>query len=143
MATFSSTRRFNRLPRIATAMVDKISKVNRAAGFNVQQRAVMSFSGTKHGNRYRLAGWRGNIIHQASMPGEPPAVMYGNLSNSIFVDAPDAFTVFVYTTDEKAPYLEYGTTIMEARPWLVPAMDEESRAYTKALQLALQLATKA
>jgi HK97 gp10 family phage protein len=61
----------------------------------------------------------------ASQPGSPPNTDTGNLVRSISVErlGKDAVTV---GSRDSAPYgkwLEYGTSRMEARPWLIPAFN--------------------
>lgn len=61
--------------------------------------------------------------HTASSPGEPPAVDTGRLRNSID-HAIGADHVDVGSSVAYAPYLEYGTSRMAARPFMRPAIAE-------------------
>lgn len=64
--------------------------------------------------------WYGG--HQASAPGEMPAIDTGALVNSIqtLVRGTEGA---VYTNQEYAPHLEYGTVNMAARPFMTPAAE--------------------
>lgn len=92
-----------------------------AAGLIVQnaaRRAVLD--GPKTGTIYNP---RGKVVHQASAPGEAPASDTGRLVNSIVmrVDEGDLIALITAGT-EYAPYLEFGTRKMAARPFLNPAL---------------------
>lgn len=92
-----------------------------AAGLIVQnaaRRAVLD--GPKTGAIYNP---RGKVVHQASAPGEAPASDTGRLVNSIVmrVDEGDLIALITAGT-EYAPYLEFGTRKMAARPFLNPAL---------------------
>lgn len=65
-----------------------------------------------------------------SKPGEPPRVQTGTLKRSITTDFSDLgrFIGRVGTNVEYAPYLEFGTSRMAARPFLRPAVHRASRA---------------
>ena len=62
--------------------------------------------------------------HQASAPGEMPAIDPGNLANSITSEYDGPTGAVVYTNVGYAPDLEYGTVHMEARPFFTPAAEE-------------------
>lgn len=62
--------------------------------------------------------------HQASAPGQMPATDTGNLAGSMQHELDRSKGVgYYYTSVEYAPYLEYGTTRMLARPFLTPAAE--------------------
>ena len=67
---------------------------------------------------------RGSRSHRASAPGQPPAIDTGNLINSIEVGDVTPTQATLGVGAEYAEYLEFGTSRMEARPFLRPAMDE-------------------
>lgn len=70
------------------------------------------------GRTYRRRG----IEHTASAPGYPPNSDRGTLVQSIQFEADDEEAV-VGTNLKYGEYLEFGTSKMEARPWLFPALD--------------------
>lgn len=76
--------------------------------------------------------------HRASAPGETPAVDTGNLVNSIMselVSSSDTDALAnVGTGVEYAEFLEFGTSRMEARPFMRPAYDENLGQITETVQ---------
>lgn len=78
----------------------------------------------------------GGVEHQASAPGEPPAVDTGQLRNSISStsgeDASGPY-VDVGTNLEKAGYLEFGTSTIEPRPFMRPAIESATPKMAQAL----------
>lgn len=81
------------------------------------------------GERSGVVYVRGNVEHQASAPGEPPATDTGNLLNSIQSDISDAsrLEVYVEAQAEYAGALEFGTFKMAPRPFLRPALSNVRR----------------
>lgn len=97
--------------------------------------------------RVYVKGKNKDIVHQASSPGDPPAVDTGRLQSSIStnwtgsgmargvvgskassedgvgVPNSDGFHVLVGTNVEYAPFLEFGTRRMAARPFVRPIFD--------------------
>lgn len=101
-------------------------------------RETLSRRGT--GRVYRR-GKRGRT-HQASAPGEPPAVDTGRLRNSIAMKGPtwegDAVTGEVGTNVEYAARLEFGGTDsrgvrIAARPYMRPALEQAAPAIERRL----------
>ena len=92
--------------------------------------------------------------HQASAPGEPPAVDEGELRSSVTHnvtgrpgrDLPDPggsktlVKGYTGTNLEKGPYLEFGTSRMKARPWLYPKIVEEATEVAKLIQNVIKRA---
>lgn len=81
-------------------------------------RMVDHMSERKGGRFYAGTG------HQASYPGEAPAIDTGNLANSLYVRRIKLGEWEVGATAEYAPHLEFGTTRMEARPFFVRSIKE-------------------
>lgn len=60
--------------------------------------------------------------HQASAPGEAPATNTGDLARSVKIRRDgDGKTWYIVAGASYASYLEFGTEIMEARPFMTPA----------------------
>lgn len=80
--------------------------------------------GPKTGIVYRRRG----RSHQASAPGEPPATMTGELAQSIEVDE-DATSKSAYAVAGSpwAKWLEFGTRMMAARPFMRAALENVRR----------------
>ena len=82
--------------------------------------------------------------HHPSMPGNPPAPDTGNLRQSIRYEVHgEGKEVYglVGSTQKDPPYgayLEYGTSKVEPRPWLRPAMRENEGFVRNALAKAVR-----
>lgn len=70
---------------------------------------------------------RGNVLHRASAPGEPPAIDTATLLNSISSEVtsqkPRRAVAITGPNTEYAAPLELGTSRMAARPYMRPAAD--------------------
>lgn len=62
------------------------------------------------------------VPHRASAPGEAPATDTGKLLSSIVGDA-QGLKAWVEARSVYAPWLEYGTRHMQARPFMLPAIE--------------------
>jgi HK97 gp10 family phage protein len=96
------------------------------AAIDTRNEAVAAIQrGPKTGSVYPAVRGRRGSAHQASAPGEPPATDTGTLVRSVrWVEAPAAREWRVGTAVQYGAYLEFGTSRMEARPWLFPAVQE-------------------
>ena len=89
----------------------------------------------------RTAGGRSRRTHQASSPGNPPALQTGRLMRSITVTLERiALAAEVGTNVEYAKWLEEGTVKMQARPFLKPAFDKHIPAFLAGLTKILSKA---
>jgi HK97 gp10 family phage protein len=92
-------------------------------GVLVSNRVRQKLSTPGTGRTYR----RASVVHVASAPGKPPAVDTGRLRASYTwrtgVDARGPY-VEIGTNVLYAPFLEFGTRRMAARPHLRPAVNE-------------------
>lgn len=74
--------------------------------------------------------------HQASAPGEAPKTDFGILAGSISaVKVGD--DVHVGTDVKYGRYLEFGTSNMAPRPWLIPSKEQSQRAVSQQFRKAL------
>jgi HK97 gp10 family phage protein len=69
---------------------------------------------------------RGGITHQASAPGEYPMSDTGRLASNIITLLPSGSSIEgqVGTNIEYGTFLEFGTSRMAARPWLMPSFEK-------------------
>lgn len=113
-------RRLKRYADRAPLIVDQL--LTKAA-FHVQNVAITSIQQSPStGRQYR----RGSTFHTASSPGEAPATDTGNLVRNITVEK-KAVMHYDVGSRKNAPYgfwLEFGTSKMDARPWLTPAVNQ-------------------
>jgi len=126
--------RIEQMPR-TTAM----NRALTAGAYVVETNAKLLINtGTKSGNAYI----RGGKTHVASAPGEAPATDTGMLVNSISTYSPLGAmnTVVVGATAEYAVYLEFGTSRMEARPFMRPALQDNLDNVVKAIKNELSRA---
>jgi HK97 gp10 family phage protein len=89
---------------------------------------------------------RGKKVHQASAPGEPPAVDTGRLRSSIGHDETqilgETISVRVGTNVDYATPLEYGSYKVKPRPFMRPALEEAKPEMSDAVTAELQHATR-
>ena len=73
--------------------------------------------------RIYYRGVNNDIVHQASAPGQAPAVDTGRLRANIdSVMMPGNQRVLIGTPEDYAPYLEFGTSRIKPRPFFRPAV---------------------
>lgn len=94
--------------------------------------------GPKTGRIYR----RGNILHQASAPGQAPATDTGFLVASIDYTKQDKLTAVVGSRLVYAAYLEFGTMKMAPRPAWRPAVEKMKPEFERRIREALRRANR-
>lgn len=69
---------------------------------------------------------RGAVTHQASAPGEYPMTDTGRLASNVITLLPSGSSIEgqVGTNIEYGTFLEFGTSRMAARPWLLPSFEK-------------------
>lgn len=108
---------FNRFPQISAQMRARAGEVVQETTQDIDADIKERMQGPKSGALYPRPGkW-----HQASAPGEAPAVDYGFLANSMQMEFPRQLLGVVYTNQDYAAPLEYGTGRVAARPFMTPA----------------------
>jgi HK97 gp10 family phage protein len=125
-------RRLKALKNVQRTQV--LGKTVMSGAFLLEGKVKESIGAEKHGIAYGT--------HVASAPGETPAVLTGNLLNSIgsrLIEASDiSARAAVGTNAEYAAALEYGTSHIAARPYLRPAVDENAENIVGAMETILQ-----
>ncbi len=124
----------NNISGVIKEINDHIKERMADACVAVRLKAIDSMKEPKHGVVYTTyffsAG--GKVIpigtrwkpHQASAPGEAPAIDTGELAQSINIRVSDDGGTGEVGTDKKhGLYMEYGTSRVAARPWLKPAFE--------------------
>jgi hypothetical protein len=106
MANEFKSNLINLADSLQAVVIGVVVKDGKVAVENIKQRMRSGKSGRIYNG------------HQASAPGESPAVDSGALINSLDVIQVSNSDVAVYSSDPKAPLLEYGTSKMAARPFL-------------------------
>jgi len=131
-------RNFAELSKKYTA---EVAKSLVASGQLVRTDAIKSIQTISSGEqvtRYRLGG--GKKTHTVSIPNDPPNTDTGRLVSSVQVEV-RADDVYVGTNVEYAPWLEFGTQKMAARPWLFPALERNREAIKGLIAKAMRKVT--
>lgn len=90
--------------------------------------------GPKSGRTYQ----RGGVTHQASAPGEYPATDRGRLVSGVRIEQASPLDIRVGTNVMYGPMLEFGTSRMAARPWLVPSFERAKIGVAAELRARLE-----
>jgi hypothetical protein len=118
---------------------DALSKVVIATGIELRGDIVKKYQrGPASGRVYQ----RGNIIHQASAPGEAPATDTGRLASSVEFRTQNRFNATVGSNVVYGAFLEWGTRNIAPRPAWRPAVEDAGPKYVKRLEDALQKVMK-
>lgn len=82
--------------------------------------------------------------HTASAPGAYPATDTGRLASSVRMILPTASTIVgeVGTAVKYGAWLEFGTSRMAARPWLLPSFERAKVGVEKEMKLRIEALTK-
>jgi phage gpG-like protein len=106
----------NRLPEIIRKLPVETRQIVQETVFDIEGRIKIDMASAKSGQMYG--------DHQASAPGEAPAVDTSALINSIQTEV-NGSEGEVYTNAEYAVHLEYGAPMnnLEPRPFMTPAAE--------------------
>lgn len=120
---------------IGESMVREIDAECERTAEEIQARAMIAIQNPpKSGRIYR----RGNVLHQASAPGEAPATDIGALAANVTVkrDAPADWST-TWNQEYAAP-LEYGTPKILPRPFARPAVEAVRERFMDAIRKILE-----
>lgn len=115
MAKIAFRLTYNRLPEIARKFPQATKQLVEDALADAEMNIKDEMAAAKSGRWYDG--------HQASAPGEAPAIDSGELVESLEVTDVIDGEGAIGTNAEHAEYLEYGTSKMAARPFMTPAGD--------------------
>lgn len=99
---------------------------------DVEAETKLSMAEPKHGRQYSRTKPT-KRTHQASAPGEAPAIDFSHLENSIQTHVED-LEAAVGTNSETAPLLEFGGAKIAARPFLQPAIEKVRPGFEAAIR---------
>ena len=121
----------NKFAAIARALPREVSEICEESAKAIAADAMASMGEPKTGRIYQI----GNVDHQASAPGESPAIDTGLLA-SIQTEQDGQTTWVTYTTAEYAAHLEYGAPAagIAPRPFFTPATEPERPRFIRALE---------
>lgn len=120
---------YNNFEAIARKLPQAVSRHVRETCLGIQADIAVGMSGPHSGAIYG--------DHQASAPGEMPAIDSGHLAASIQVEAePNSTVGYVYTDVEYAPFLEAGAPNagIEPRPFMAPATEGRAGEFIDSLR---------
>lgn len=83
---------------------------------------------------------RGTVKHVASKPGSPPNQDRGTLTRNIRVTMNDDLTADVSSNAPYSAALEFGTSNIDARPFMTPAVEGQRVKHKERLQKAIMMA---
>lgn len=121
----------NKFPAITRALPRVVSNICETSAKAIGADAMASMAEPKSGRLYDVGGV---AEHQASAPGEAPAIDTGFLAQ--IQTEPDGSAWVTYTTAEQASALEFGSTTQKIlpRPFFIPATERERPNFLAALQ---------
>jgi HK97 gp10 family phage protein len=128
------------LKRINEQADREITNAVKAAGLAIRGHAMKSIQrGAKTGEVYDKTTPR--RTHRASAPGQSPATDTGRLVNSLRSDV-SGKTATVSANTTYAAALEFGTSKMKPRPYLIPAVEMERPHFERRMREAIAKASK-
>lgn len=83
---------------------------------------------------------RGNVLHQASAPGQAPMSDTGTLAGSVYHEREGELSAIAGSRMAYAAYLEFGTTHMAPRPVWTPVAHEAEAEFRQRVETALGVA---
>ena len=108
------------LEKVKEDLENNMQEVLLGGGQLIRGEAIRSIqSGAKSGKTYKR--YNPTRTHKSSAPGEAPASDTGNLVRNIRVKQKTQDIVTVESRASYSKFLEYGTSKMQARPFLFPA----------------------
>lgn len=134
MISINIRTKYNNIPRIAASVRPLVSQVVRKTAHDVEADVKNEMRAPKSGRLYR----RGTGSHQASAPGQAPAVDMGGLINSIQVKTVTDLTSTVGTNLGYAAPLEFGSRKVAPRPVWRPVIEKHRAPFIAALTLVLR-----
>jgi HK97 gp10 family phage protein len=128
------------LRRVGAEAEREVLDAVRVTAQMVRSNAQKSIArGTKSGAYYDKTNPR--RTHRASGPGEAPASDTGRLIGSIRADV-SGKSASVIADTVYAAALEFGTSKIAARPFMIPAMEAERPAWDRRLRAVIDKAAK-
>ena len=129
------------LRRLSGDLREEAGKAVLATAIEMRADIVKSIQrGPASGRTYKKSN--PTRTHTASAPGQPPMSDTGRLANSITFDRLGDLTASVGSALNYAPWLEYGTSRMAARPFFRPAVERMRPKYIGKLEELIGRAMK-
>ena len=120
------------LNRLQKDMEVPFQEIVKGGGQFIRGEAIKSIqTGSKSGVMYQMYNPRRE--HRASAPGEAPASDTGNLVSKIIVKQKSKNITNVESNADYSAFLEYGTSKMEPRPFMLPAFEKSKKPIINAV----------
>lgn len=125
------------LQRLGAVAEEVIEETLFDIATDTQAEAVKGINGPpKSGRVYQKSN--PNRTHTASAPGQYPASDTGRLASSVRM-LPDGPVAYVVGTNVAyGPMLEFGTSRMGARPWLLPSFEKAKIGVEREMRVKLE-----
>ena len=122
----------SQLDKLEKDMEVPFQEIVKGGGQLIRTEAIKSIqTGAKSGIMYQKYNPRRE--HRASAPGQAPASDTGNLVSKIIVKQKTKNVVNVESNADYSAFLEYGTSKMEARPFMLPAFEKSKKPIINAV----------
>ena len=122
----------SQLENLDKQLEPEFQEIVKGGGQLIRGEAIKSIqTGAKSGVMYQKYNPRRE--HRASAPGQAPASDTGNLVSKITVKQKSLNVVHVESNADYSSFLEYGTSKMEARPFMLPAFEKSKKPILNAV----------
>ena len=116
----------SQLDKLEKDMEIPFQEIVKGGGQLIRAEAIKSIqTGAKSGVLYQMYNPRRE--HRASAPGQAPASDTGNLVSKIIVRQKSQDVTSVESNANYSAFLEYGTSKMQARPFMLPAFEKSKK----------------
>lgn len=128
---------FKNIEALKSKAEAETARAVRATAQAIRNDAIISVkSHLSAGNVYT----RGTVKHVASKPGSPPNQDRGTLTRNIRVTMNDDLTADISSNAPYSEALEFGTSNIDARPFMTPAVEGQRVKHKERLQKAIMRA---
>ena len=122
----------SQLNKLEKDMEIPFQEIVKGGGQLIRAEAIKSIqTGAKSGVMYQMYNPRRE--HRASAPGQAPASDTGNLVSKIIVKQKSKNITNVESNADYSAFLEYGTSKMEPRPFMLPAFEKSKKPIINAV----------
>ena len=116
----------SQLDKLEKDMEVPFQEIVKGGGQLIRTEAIKSIqTGAKSGVMYQKYNPRRE--HRASAPGQSPASDTGNLVSKIIVKQKSLNVVHVESNADYSAFLEFGTSKMQPRPFMLPAFEKSKK----------------
>ena len=122
----------SQLDKLEKDMEIPFQEIVKGGGQLIRTEAIKSIqTGSKSGVLYQMYNPRRE--HRASAPGQAPASDTGNLVSKIIVRQKSQDVTSVESNADYSAFLEYGTSKMDPRPFMLPAFEKSKKPILNAV----------